>query len=81
MDVKQIGNIVDDSEIGFKNPQRGRVYDPDGIAPCLSTMQGGGSRTESVSKECDKARLLRSETGGGDEYSVPGQQDKTRACY
>lgn len=37
-----MANIVDDSRIGFKNPQRGRVYSPDGIAPALNTVGGGG---------------------------------------
>lgn len=39
--VKQLFNIVDNSN-GFTNPQCGRVYDTDGLSPCLSTMQGGG---------------------------------------
>lgn len=41
MKVKQVFNIVDNNN-GFTNPQRGRVYDTDGLSPCLSTMQGGG---------------------------------------
>ena len=40
--VIQIANIVDDTNIGFKNPQRGRVYNTEGIAPCLNTCGGGG---------------------------------------
>lgn len=39
--VKQVFNLIDNSN-GFTNPQRGRVYDTDGLSPCLSTMQGGG---------------------------------------
>lgn len=39
--VKQVFNIVDNSN-GFTNPQCGRVYDTDGLSPCLNTMQGGG---------------------------------------
>lgn len=39
--VIQVGNIVDDTNIGFKNPQRGRIYSPEGIAPCLNTCGGG----------------------------------------
>lgn len=39
--VIQVGNIVDDSQIGFKNPQRGRIYSADGISPCLNTCGGG----------------------------------------
>lgn len=38
--VIQVGNIVDDSQIGFKNPQRGRIYSADGISPCLNTCGG-----------------------------------------
>lgn len=29
-------------ERNFTNPQSGRVYNPDGLSPCLNTMQGGG---------------------------------------
>ena len=36
--IEQIGGIVTHR----KNPNRYRVYDPDGIAPALGTMQGGG---------------------------------------
>lgn len=38
--IKQICNIAE--EKNFKNPQRGRVYDTSGIAPCLNCMGGGG---------------------------------------
>lgn len=40
-EVIQLGNIVDDADIGFKNPQRGRIYSADGISPCLNTCGGG----------------------------------------
>lgn len=39
--VVQVGNIVDDTDIGFKNPQRGRIYSADGISPYLNTCGGG----------------------------------------
>ncbi|MEA5158627.1 DNA cytosine methyltransferase [Lactiplantibacillus plantarum] len=39
--VNQLGNISDSKSFGG-NPQTGRVYGTDGIAPTLSTMQGGG---------------------------------------
>lgn len=29
-------------ERNFTNPQSGHVYNPDGLSPCLNTMQGGG---------------------------------------
>ena len=41
-EVQQIGNIVDDTNIGFKNPQRGRIYSADGVSPALNTKPGGG---------------------------------------
>jgi len=40
-EVKQVGNLTPDGSFGG-NPQVGRVYGIDGIAPTLSTMQGGG---------------------------------------
>lgn len=39
--VKQAGNLMNTKYFGG-NPQPGRVYDPEGISPTLSTMQGGG---------------------------------------
>lgn len=39
--VKQIGNISKSDSFNG-NPQTGRIYDPCGISPTLSTMQGGG---------------------------------------
>lgn len=41
-EVQQVGNIVDDTNIGFKNPQRGRIYSSNGISPALNTKPGGG---------------------------------------
>lgn len=40
--VFQLGNIVENQNTFGGNPQRGRVYSPDGISPCLNSMQGGG---------------------------------------
>lgn len=39
--VIQVANIVDDTNIGFKNPQRGRVYSAQGISPAICCFQGG----------------------------------------
>lgn len=38
--ILQIGNIVNTGN--FKNPQRGRIYSPEGISPTLNTVGGGG---------------------------------------
>ena len=40
-------NIVDDSDVGFKNPQRGRVYRIEGIAPAIDCV-GGGNREPKI---------------------------------
>jgi len=39
--INQVGNISNSKSYN-ENPQVGRVYGTDGIAPTLSTMQGGG---------------------------------------
>ena len=38
--IMQLGNIKKTESFGG-NPQCGRIYSPDGLAPCLNTMQGG----------------------------------------
>jgi len=38
--LKQIGNIANKSS--WDNPQSGKIYDVNGLSPCLNTMQGGG---------------------------------------
>lgn len=38
--VIQLGNIVNTGN--WDNPQRGRIYSPEGISPALNTCQGGG---------------------------------------
>lgn len=38
--IVQVGNIV--STGNWDNPQRGRIYSPDGLSPALNTVGGGG---------------------------------------
>lgn len=40
--IKQVGNIVDNKETFGGNPQRGRIYNPQGLSPALNCMRGGG---------------------------------------
>ncbi|MCP1288308.1 DNA (cytosine-5-)-methyltransferase [Mammaliicoccus sciuri] len=40
--IKQIGNIVDNKGTYGGNPQRGRVYNSEGLSPALNCMRGGG---------------------------------------
>lgn len=60
-EVIQIGNLVDDTNIGFKNPQRGRVYSIDGISPCLNCCEGGGLEPKIIVYE-DKIQEQRDRT-------------------
>ena len=41
MKIKRLGNIYDDPN-GYDS-QAGRVYDTEGISPCLKTPSGGGA--------------------------------------
>lgn len=40
--VMQVGSIANQITSTRENPQRYRVYHPNGIAPTLNTAQGGG---------------------------------------
>ncbi|WP_426392497.1 DNA (cytosine-5-)-methyltransferase [Mammaliicoccus sciuri] len=40
--IKQVGNIVDNKKTYGGNPQRGRVYNSEGLSPALNCMRGGG---------------------------------------
>ena len=42
IEIIQVGNIVNDADINFKNPQRGRIYSVKGISPALNCCGGGG---------------------------------------
>lgn len=46
MKVRQIFNLVEDTGEGFKNPQRGRIYDIRGLAPSCYCFEGGGLETK-----------------------------------
>lgn len=37
--VMELGNIVHTGN--WDNPQRGRIYSPEGVAPCCNTVGGG----------------------------------------
>ena len=39
--VNQILNLIPDREGYFSNPHRGRVYETNGISPCLNACSGG----------------------------------------
>ena len=47
--IIQLGNLKNTESFGG-NPQTERVYSPDGISPCLNTMQGGGLEPKILQK-------------------------------
>lgn len=59
--ILQVGNLIPDADRKFTNPQTGRVYDPDGLAPTLNTMQGGG-RVPKIIKTTQVAYRIRNLT-------------------
>lgn len=65
--VRQVGNIVNTGN--FDNPQRGRIYDSDGLCPTLNTMQGGGLEPKILEPVCAASRD-RNPTNPGDR--TPG---------
>ena len=59
--VIEVMNIVDDSDVGFKNPQRGRVYGVDGIAPAIDCV-GGGDREPKIIELLFKSKTNMEQT-------------------
>jgi len=55
--ILQVGNIVKTGQ--FDNPQRGRIYDPDGLAPTLNTCSGGGLEPKFVDRSCVDVRIRK----------------------
>lgn len=52
--IMQIGNFVTTGN--FRNPQRGRVYDPEGLAPTLHSVGGGGTMPHIIEPVCAASR-------------------------
>ena len=50
MEVMQVGQIYGTEK--EPNPQAGRVYDADGISPCLDSMRGGNRQPKIIVKPC-----------------------------
>lgn len=76
--VNQLGNISSSKSFGG-NPQVGRVYGIDGIAPTLSTMQGGGQEPKIAIPVLAPDRIKKRQNGrrfktnGEPEFTLTGQ--------
>lgn len=73
--VNQLGNISNSKSFGG-NPQVGRVYGTDGIAPTLNTMQGGGQEPKVMVREATKKGFEIAKVGDTINFSQPNS--KTR---
>lgn len=72
--IIQVGNIVDTGN--WDNPQRGRVYSPEGISPTVVTVTGGGLEAKVLIKNATSKGYLEAEDGDGIDLSYP--DSKTR---
>lgn len=59
--VKQLGNIVNTGN--WDNPQRGRIYSPEGCSPALNTCSGGGLEPKiicGIDKSVNETKIIDS---------------------
>lgn len=75
--VKQLGNIVPTDSFG-SNPQRGRIYDPNGISPALNTMRGGGLEPKIAIREATKMGYAEGYEGDSVNFSQPNSKTRRR---
>ena len=68
MEVIQLGNCMESKS--RDNPNQGRVYDQNGLCPCLTNMQGGGRQPMIV----DTVRIKQATKDGYIECKVGGWQ-------
>ena len=74
--IKQVGNIVDNKKTFGGNPQRGRVYNSEGLSPALNCMRGGGLEPKIAVREATKQGYAIAEQG--DSVNVTYPDSKTR---
>src|SRR5699024_7147108 len=53
-EIKQVGNTTPNPK--RENPQTGRTYDTDGLAPTLNTMQGGNRQPQIIEPKIAASR-------------------------
>ena len=56
--IEQVGNIVDNKETFGGNPQRGRVYNSEGLSPALNCMRGGGLEPKVAVREVNQGVVM-----------------------
>lgn len=73
--VLQVGNIVDTGN--WNNPQRGRIYSPEGCSPALNTVGGGGLEPKILRYErTDYGKEIRKQYESGEIKEKIGNMRK-----
>lgn len=70
--IMQIGNFVTTGN--FRNPQRGRVYDSEGLAPTLHTGGGGDTMPHIIEPVCAASRGRNPENPGDRTSGIKTEQ-------
>lgn len=65
-EIQQVAQMYPNSG----NPQAGRIYDKDGLSPCLDTCQGGNREVKIVDENCSK--LQKEVCNKAVNYMQPG---------
>lgn len=69
--IVQIGRIESDKR---ENPSAYRVYDSQGLSPCLNTMQGGGREPHVLVKSATKCGYEVATVGDGINFAYPNSK-------
>ena len=69
--IVQIGRIESDKR---ENPSAYRVYDSQGLSPCLNTMQGGGLQPHVLVKSATKCGYEVATLGDGINFAYPNSK-------
>ena len=70
--IMQIGNFVTTGN--FRNPQRGRVYDSEGLAPTLNTVNDGDTMPHIIEPVCAASRGRTPENPGDRTSEIKTEQ-------
>lgn len=69
--IVQIGRVESDKR---ENPSTYRVYDDQGLSPCLNTMQGGGREPHVLVKSATKSGYEVARIGDGINFAYPNSK-------
>lgn len=69
--IVQIGRVESDKR---ENPSTYRVYDDQGLSPCLNTMQGGGREPHILVKSATKSGYEVARIGDGINFAYPNSK-------